>query len=54
MLKFLGSENLVSERGPFYGELLALLRRMDAPLRYLGRELGLRLPREALGGKDEF
>jgi len=54
VLKFLGSQTLGVERSPVYVELLGMLRRMDSPLRHISRELGLRLPREALGGKDEF
>lgn len=54
VIKFLGSEKLELDRNAPYAELLMLIRRMDPPLRYLGRELGLRLPREALDAKEEF
>ena len=53
-LKFFGHVKADLEPHPGYAEMHSLLRRMDAPLRYISREMGLRLPREALGGKDEF
>ena len=48
VLKFLGATRGEFERHPAYGELLSLIRRMDDPLRYIAREMGLRLPREPL------
>lgn len=54
VLKFLGSTKSELDRHPAFGEMLHLVRRMDDPLRYIARELGLRLPREALGEKEEF
>ena len=53
-LKFFGATKPELERHPAYAELHSLLLRMDSPLRYIGKEMGLRLPREALLGKDEF
>lgn len=53
VLKFLGAVQRDIDRHPAYNELLHLMRRIDDPLRYIARELGLRLPREALGGKEE-
>lgn len=54
VLKFLGSAKIDLDRHPAFAEMLHLIRRMDDPLRYIARELGLRLPREALGEKEEF
>lgn len=54
VLKFIGIAKEDLDRQPAYAELLSLIRRMDRPLRYVSKELGLRLPREALGEKDEF
>lgn len=54
VLKFLNSERAELERASSYADLLSLLRRMDSPLRYLSRELGLRLPREVLEEHDEL
>lgn len=54
VLKLLGAARADLDRSPAFGEMLMLLRRMDDPLRYIAKELGLRLPREALGSKDEF
>lgn len=54
VLKFLRLVKGEFERQPGFDELVSLLRRMDDPLRYLAKELGLRLPREALSEKDEF
>lgn len=54
VLKFLGSAKIDMDRHPAYAEMLHLMRRMDEHLRYIARELGLRLPREALGEKEEF
>lgn len=54
VLKFLGNAKIDLDRHPAYAELLSLLRRLDEPLRYIAREMNLKLPREALGGKDEF
>nr|WP_315496867.1 TIR domain-containing protein [uncultured Rhodoferax sp.] len=54
VLKLLGSAKGDLDRHPAFEEMLMLLRRMDDPLRYIAKELGLRLPREALGNKDEF
>lgn len=53
-LKFLTLARLELERHPAYGEMLSLIRQMDRPLRYIARELGLKLPKEALGEKEEF
>ena len=34
------------DRHPMFEELMHSLRRMDGPLRYISREMGLRLPRD--------
>lgn len=39
---------------PAFSELIKLLRSMDDPLRFISREMGLRLPREPLSDKPEF
>lgn len=54
VLKLLGTARPELDRYPLYTELMHLIRRMDDPLRYIARELGLRLPREVLGEKDDF
>lgn len=54
VLKFFGSVKPELQRNPAYSDLLSLLHRMDSPLRYISREMGLRLPREPLSEKDEF
>lgn len=51
VLKFISSQEYEFDRSPAYVELHALLRRMDEPLRYISKELGLRLPREVLSEK---
>lgn len=48
VLKFLGTSKVELDRHPEFEEMMHLLRKMDDPLRYIARELGLRLPREAL------
>jgi len=54
VLKFFGMAKSDLDRHPAYDELIHLIRRMDRPLRYIAREFGLRLPREALGEKEIF
>lgn len=54
VLKFLGVSRSEFDGHPAWETLLMLLRRMDDPLRYISREMGLRLPKEALGEKDNF
>jgi hypothetical protein len=54
VLKFVGSAKHDLQRHSAYDELMMLLRRMDDPLRYISREMGLRLPREPLSEKDSF
>lgn len=48
VLKFLALSKIDLERQSDYPELLALVRLMDVPLRYIAKQLGLRHPREAL------
>lgn len=54
VLKFLGVAKKELDSHPAYRELLHLVRTMDDPLRYIARELGLRLPREAIGETEVF
>lgn len=54
VIKFLGIAKSDLDRHPAFEELTSLLRRLDEPLRYIAREMNLKLPREALGAKDEF
>lgn len=52
VLKFLGAIKSDLDSHPAYGEMVHLIQRMDDPLRYISRGLGLRLPREALNDKN--
>jgi hypothetical protein len=54
IVKFFGHTRFQLERHPVFDELLMLLNRMDGPLRYISKEMGLRLPREPLNDKVEF
>lgn len=54
VLKFLSAARSELEKNPVLSELASQIRSIDIPLRYIARELGLRLPREALGEKGEF
>jgi hypothetical protein len=54
VLKFLGSVRDDLDRHPAFAQTIHLLQRMDVPLRYISRELGLRLPREAIVEKEPF
>ena len=54
VLKFLSLVRADVGLHPAFTELMELLRRMDNPLRYISREMGLRLPREPLSEKPEF
>lgn len=54
VLKFIGLAQADLEHHPAHRELISLIREMDRPLRYISKELGLRLPREVLSEKEEF
>lgn len=54
VLKFLGVAKSDLDIHPAYIEMMHLIRMMDDPLRYIAREIGLRLPREVIGEKEAF
>ncbi|OZI23838.1 hypothetical protein CAL26_10505 [Bordetella genomosp. 9] len=54
VLKFLGMVKTDLDDHPACREVIRLIRIMDVPLRYIARELGLRLPREIISEKEEF
>lgn len=54
VLKFLGMAKSELNDHPAYREVMRLIRTMDVPLRYIARELSLRLPREVIGEKGDF
>lgn len=54
VLKILSVARAEFDRHPIFDDLLHSLRRMDDPLRYISREMGLRLPRDPLAEKSEF
>jgi len=54
VLKFLSIEKPAINKVPEFAELSHLLTRLDTPLRYISKEMGLRLPRDPLIDKEEF
>ncbi|HNC91255.1 MAG TPA: hypothetical protein PL000_20180, partial [Anaerolineales bacterium] len=54
VLKFLNSIRADIDLHPAFPELMHLIKRMEDPLRYISREMGLRLPRDPLSEKSEF
>lgn len=54
ILKFTAIDKHDLHRSPEMSELIYLLKRFDEPLRYISKEMGLRLPRESIINKDDF
>ena len=54
VLKFANTIRSEVDNHPLFDELLMLLRRIDDPLRYISKEMGLRLPRDLFSDKSEF
>lgn len=54
VLKLFSAAREEFDRHPIFEDLMHSLRRIDGPLRYISREMGLRLPRDPLVEKPEF
>lgn len=54
ILKFITVTRPMLERYPECQQLVELVERMDAPLRYIGNQMRMRLPRDPLIDKEEF
>lgn len=54
VLKILSVVRAEFEMHPIFDDLLHSFKRMDDPLRYISRKMGLRLPRDPLAEKSEF
>lgn len=54
ILKFITLEKHELHQSPAASELIRLFKQLDDPLRYISKEMGLRLPRDPLIDKDDF
>jgi hypothetical protein len=54
ILKFVSVARPMLERHPECQQLVELVERMDAPLRYISSQMRMRLPRDPLSDKEEF
>lgn len=54
ILKFIAIDKHDLHRNPEMSELIYLLNQLDAPLRYISKQMGLRLPRESVINNDAF